>query len=400
MRTLIFGIVVVLVSFMAQGEMKIGAFGKDNSTSLSLATAPGEKVAQETALFNGVRDYDLSFEFRTPKPARGAVVIRGHAVPMANGEVALYGYRIHLDTITAEKSGAIEETRRRGILAEPTKDIKSAIKPNDWNRVEIRTTGSLIEVTINGMTASRIRDEGILYGDYLAVQAFSDGSESALEFRNGIVYGNDSQTGSGEKPWWPRHWRDASWRNIYNGENLDGWKEWGSESWEIVDGVIEGRRGPKNSEGYLATEETYTEFRVRGKFKMLGDGNYGLFYHSTITLRPNGYPDISGVQGEVMPGRPAQTGRLYESGRRGWLMDKDHEDVGSWALKEGEWNDIEIRSLGNRVTTWVNGIRVIDFKDPSPQVFEGSFALQLHTGEGAGIDWKDLWVKTEGLSAP
>ena len=135
---------------------------------------------------------------------------------------------------------------------------------------------------------------------------------------------------------------------------------------------------------------------MRGEFKMLGDGNYGLFYHSTIRLRENdGYPLISGVQGEVMPGRPAQTGRLYESYKRGWLMEQDHSDIGSWALREGEWNTIEIRNKGNRVTTWVNGIRVVDFSDLTPQLFEGSFALQLHTGEGAGIDWRGLFVLDE-----
>jgi hypothetical protein len=58
----------------------------------------------------------------------------------------------------------------------------------------------------------------------------------------------------------------------------------------------------------------------------------------------------------------------------------------------GEWNEIEIRSQGNHITTWVNGMRVIDWLDPSPQLFSGSFALQLHTGAGAGIDWKDLYV--------
>ena len=161
----------------------------------------------------------------------------------------------------------------------------------------------------------------------------------------------------------------------------------------MTDGAIEGRRGPKMSEGYLATEETWKDFRVRGEFNMRGDGNYGLFYHSRIRLRDDGYPLISGVQGEVMPGCPAETGRHYESYRRGWLMAKDHDDVGSWALREGAWNVIEIRSVGNHVTSWVNGIRVTDFFDSAPQVFEGSFALQLHTGEGAGIDWRGLYVQ-------
>ena len=63
--------------------------------------------------------------------------------------------------------------------------------------------------------------------------------------------------------------------------------------------MIDGHSGPKKSEGYLGTVETFKDFRVRGTFKMLGSGNYGLFYHSSITLKDDGYPVISGLQGEV-----------------------------------------------------------------------------------------------------
>jgi hypothetical protein len=186
--------------------------------------------------------------------------------------------------------------------------------------------------------------------------------------------------------------RGGAWRPLFDGASLRGWKNWGTEEFSAADGVIRARRGFKESEGYLATEERWTDFHVRGEFHMLGDGNYGLFYHSSIRLEDDGYPTITGVQGEVMPRRPAETGRLYESYGRGWLTPKNRDDVGSWALREERWNAFEIRSLGDRVTTWVNGIRVVDFLDASPVLLEGSFALQLHVGEGTGIDWRELYV--------
>ncbi|MEX2016473.1 MAG: DUF1080 domain-containing protein [Candidatus Hydrogenedentales bacterium] len=135
--------------------------------------------------------------------------------------------------------------------------------------------------------------------------------------------------------------------------------------------------------------------RVRGAFKMLGEGNYGLFYHSTINLRDDGYPVIAGVQGEVEPSYPGTTGGLYESYQRGWIARPEENSLESYALKPDEWNTIEIRSRGNHVTTWVNGFRTVDFTDPEPRLFTGAFALQLHTGAGAGIDWKELYVLNE-----
>jgi hypothetical protein len=83
---------------------------------------------------------------------------------------------------------------------------------------------------------------------------------------------------------------------------------------------------------------------------------------------------------------------VYESYRRGWLLKPDSATAQAFLLRPGEWNTIEIRSIGNHLTTWVNGFRVIDLLDPAPQLFSGSFALQLHTGEGAGIDWRELYV--------
>ena len=41
--------------------------------------------------------------------------------------------------------------------------------------------------------------------------------------------------------------------------------------------------------------------------------------------------------------------------------------------------------MGNRTTSWINGIRIVDFHDDNPQVFEGGFALQLHAGGADGI---------------
>ncbi len=328
-------------------------------------------------------DYKLGFKFRTPKPCRAGVVVQGHRIAGFNSATrpdAAFGYTISLDTAEPKRVGTVTDNFHGTVLVSPIQVVDQALLATDWNSVSITVSNAIIEVELNGTTISRVADEAYISGRIAFVVSPATGDSATLEIEPIMLLGF-----SDGKP---------AWRSLFDGKTLDAWKNWGTESWEVVDGVIQGRRGPKKSEGYLATEERFKDFRVRGQFKMLGEGNYGLFYHSTIKLRENdGYPMIAGVQGEVMPGVPAETGRLYESYKRGWLMPKDHEDIGSWALREGEWNEIEIRNIGNHVTTWVNGIRVVDFVDPSPQLFEGSFALQLHTGEGAGIDWKGLYVQ-------
>jgi hypothetical protein len=90
--------------------------------------------------------------------------------------------------------------------------------------------------------------------------------------------------------------RVGDWQSLFNGKDLTGWKNYGSEEWVVEDGIIVGKSGPKKSEGYLATEKIWKDFRVRGQFKMLGDGNYGLFYHSSIKLRDEVIPLFRGIR--------------------------------------------------------------------------------------------------------
>ncbi len=92
------------------------------------------------------------------------------------------------------------------------------------------------------------------------------------------------------------------------------------------------------------------------------------------------------------PGFPGSSGWVYESYKRGWLVEPKHDTMPAVALRPGEWNEIEIRTQSNHVTTWINGIRVLDLVDEGQQLFEGSFALQLHSGGADGISWKDLYV--------
>ena len=43
--------------------------------------------------------------------------------------------------------------------------------------------------------------------------------------------------------------------------------------------------------------------------------------------------------------------------------------------------------------TMANGVRVVDHTDPSPKFSEGVIALQIHTGGGVKMRWKDIEIK-------
>ena len=334
-------------------------------------------------------DFEIEVEFRTQVPTNGGVQFRSQwlpRVPLKDGETVdtapkqMYGYQAGIETRQRPATGRLVDENGRGPLVNDAAEAAyMTLQQKDWNKMRVVARGNTIEIYLHDVLAAKFEDEAYLKG-LIALQSFAfDQQEpfAVMEYRNIRVkdYG-----------------REGEWRALFNGKDFDGWKKWGEEDWSVKDGVIDGHSGPKKSEGYLGTVETFKDFRVRGTFKMLGSGNYGLFYHSSITLKDDGYPVISGLQGEVAPDYPSPTGWVYESYKRGWLVKPDPNVPAAMALRRGDWNEIEIRSTGNHVTTWVNGMRTLDLVDEKQLLTEGFFALQLHTGGAEGILWKDLCV--------
>ena len=66
---------------------------------------------------------------------------------------------------------------------------------------------------------------------------------------------------------------------------------------------------------------------------------------------------------------------------------------GENALQPGEWNDLEVSVQGSHVTTRLNGVKVVDYTDPSPKFNEGVIALQIHTGGGVKMRWKAIEIE-------
>lgn len=183
---------------------------------------------------------------------------------------------------------------------------------------------------------------------------------------------------------------ESGWVSLFNGKDLTGWKKNGEEKWVVEEGTIL-CESTANKYGYLTTEKTYRDFTLRLKFKGEAAGNSGVFLHSRILgIDPQHGPDIEGMQVEVDPNVGKHTGGLYESGGRGWVAMPTAE--GEQALKPGEWNALEVSVRGAHIVTQLNGIKIVDFTDSSPQFTDGVIGLQIHTGGGVKMRWKDIYI--------
>ena len=94
---------------------------------------------------------------------------------------------------------------------------------------------------------------------------------------------------------------------------------------------------------------------------------------------------------EVDPHPNMHTGGLYETGGRQWIVWPNPE--GEQAMKVGDWNDVQFSVNGNHIVTFVNGVKALDYTDPSPKFSDGIIALQLHAGGEGKMRFKDLSIR-------
>ena len=178
---------------------------------------------------------------------------------------------------------------------------------------------------------------------------------------------------------------NAQKTTLFNGLDLSGWNVHGTELWYVEDGLLVCESGPEKKYGYLSTEKYYDDFILTLEFKQEANGNSGVFFRSTLEGTK-----ISGWQVEVAP--PGKnSGGIYESYGRGWLIKpKPEKDK---ALKMGDWNKMKIKVEGDKVITWINGTRMISLTDQKLGDGKGSIALQIHSGGGIKVKWRNLKVR-------
>lgn len=173
--------------------------------------------------------------------------------------------------------------------------------------------------------------------------------------------------------------------SLFNGKDLSGWTVYGTEKWYVEDGLLVSESGPDKQYGYLATDKHYDDFELTLEFKQEANGNSGVFVRSTVDGTK-----VNGWQVEVAP--PGHdTGGVYESYGRGWLIKPDPEK--DKVLKEGEWNTMKIRLDGNMLTSWLNGTEMVTIMDEKIGEGKGSIALQIHDGGGIKVKWRNIKIK-------
>jgi len=165
--------------------------------------------------------------------------------------------------------------------------------------------------------------------------------------------------------------------------------------------------------GILVTDAAFGDFEVVLETNNDFGSDSGLFLRSTddgrayqclIDYLPDG--SVAGVYGEGLSGDiyarnfafGADPGTIVAQDKAPFRLPIAPAD---WTRlwKPGAWNELRARITGNppRITTWINGVRFMEFADSEPRhQGSGAIALQVHGGEAfatVAVRYRNLRVK-------
>lgn len=213
--------------------------------------------------------------------------------------------------------------------------------------------------------------------------------------------------------------KSDGWQLLFDGKTTNGWHTYGKASvgkaWKIQDGALfldaENKKNLSDDEnGDLVTNEAFENFNLKLDWKISPKGNSGIIFyvHEDTSKYPATYS--TGLEMQVLdngtpvvPGHP--DGKIY-SHRAGDLYDL--LAAKEMANPQGEWNQVEIKSLNGQLDFYMNGqhalsinlwdahwtqmVAISKFKDmPGFGIFKkGKIALQDH---GDDVWYRNIRIK-------
>ena len=175
---------------------------------------------------------------------------------------------------------------------------------------------------------------------------------------------------------------------LFNGRDLDGWRQLGDARWIVKGGEILGETGG-GSQSFLVTTRDFADFALELEFRSESKGNSGVQIRSAVGAAGR----VAGYQIEVDSSERSWTGGLYDEAGRGWLQDLSRNEAARRAFRAGQWNQLRIEARGAHIRSWLNGVPAADYEDHAREADSAGFiALQVHSGQDTRVRWRNLRI--------
>lgn len=164
---------------------------------------------------------------------------------------------------------------------------------------------------------------------------------------------------------------------LFNGKDLTGW-DGSAKRWSVEAGVIKGANEDRvPSSTYLFSKGSYREFRLLLEVKQTISKKHSTM-HSAVAALGERFSDkgnnAHGFKGPLL--MFCHDWGIWDAYRRNRVAPRG---AGPKVERKGDWNQIEILVIGNRIRFACNGTQVFDFTDKPEMLKKSPVALQLHS---------------------
>lgn len=301
------------------------------------------------------RDFELHIEYKIPPGGNSGVYLRGRV------ELQVLD-RPHKQTLGTGDAGAVYGQRAPNVKAE---------KPaGEWNSLDIRLIDNMLHVVSNGKTIhDNVPLTGVTPGGVAGEldepgPLMLQGTHGKVWFRNITI----------------RPLFGPGWKRLFNLRDFTGWKSYRGDEirWVVENGAMTnaGGRAPD-----IVTENVFADFLVHYEYK--SPGNSGVFLRNLWEIQ------------------------IFNSfGKKEFGIHDDGALFNFFPPRTlacnppGEWNVIEARVAGRKITAYENGALIHENAECSARTYNksdssnldapGPFRLQ---GDHDTVRFTNFWVK-------
>lgn len=182
--------------------------------------------------------------------------------------------------------------------------------------------------------------------------------------------------------------KTGEWQQLFNGRDLSGWMlhpDQPQQAWSVIDGTLVGR-GSEAS--HLFTERNdFGDFHLRAEVKINSGGNSGIFLRSPFEMHEKfpGSKNPAGYELQIIDQPDSQNG--YVSGAILPVANGEKN-----LIRPNQWSTVEVIAQGNRFTTIIDGLGVVDVRDVNRLHIWGTVALQVW-GSSTEVSFRRIEVR-------
>lgn len=172
----------------------------------------------------------------------------------------------------------------------------------------------------------------------------------------------------------------STWKHIFNGRNLKGWKITGDAGKVSVKGncIVLNMKANTTEHTFVHTLRSYRDFILELDCKRDLSFQYGILFRArpatdTAHVRLNGY------QVKVDHTLRHWTGGIFDDfgNSWNWLYTLEDDKVAQHAERPvGEWNHWRIEAIGNQIKVWLNGVPTTNMINSKYD--KGFIAFKIH----------------------